>query len=107
MPGPKRVEVWLVDLGYVAKTRPCLELRVPTLDQDRAVVVNVALSKGVRGTRFEVQFPVKFLESGAFDTQNLVVTSLPKSIRKLGELTPDQLRQPKTPSATGSAFKRD
>ena len=31
-----RGEVWLVDLGYAAKTRPCLVLNIPTLDADRA-----------------------------------------------------------------------
>ena len=30
MPEPGRGEVWLVDLGLVAKIRPCLVLSVPT-----------------------------------------------------------------------------
>ncbi|WP_241392666.1 type II toxin-antitoxin system PemK/MazF family toxin [Rippkaea orientalis] len=29
----KRGEVWLVDLGYVAKIRPCLIVSIPTLQQ--------------------------------------------------------------------------
>ena len=93
MATPRRGEVWLVDLGYVAKIRPCLVLSVPILDQDRAVVAHVAHTTNVRGTQYEVRLPVKFLQPGAFDAQNLVMTTLAKSIRKLGELTPDQLRQ--------------
>jgi len=36
---------------------------------------------------------VNFLKPGAFDAQNLATTSLSKSIRKLGELSPDQMVQ--------------
>jgi mRNA interferase MazF len=38
MSSPDRGEVWLIDLGYVAKTRPCLVLSVPVLGRDRALV---------------------------------------------------------------------
>ena len=31
----RRGEVWLVDLGLAAKTRPAVVLSVPTEDQDR------------------------------------------------------------------------
>lgn len=37
MSSPNRGEVWLVDLGYVAKVRPCLVISIPALDQDRAL----------------------------------------------------------------------
>ena len=33
----KRGEVWLVDLGYAAKTRPCLVFSVEAEDTDRAL----------------------------------------------------------------------
>ncbi len=42
MSSPDRGEVWLVDLGYVAKVRPCLVVSIPTLNQDRALVTLVA-----------------------------------------------------------------
>jgi len=41
MSNPERSEVWLVDLGYVAKVRPCLVISIPALDQDRALVTLV------------------------------------------------------------------
>ncbi len=34
---PQRGELWLVDLGYVAKIRPCLVLNIPIDDRDRAI----------------------------------------------------------------------
>lgn len=37
MPRQNRGKVWLVDLGMVAKVRPCLVISVPALAQDRAL----------------------------------------------------------------------
>ena len=37
MSNPNRGEVWLVDLGYTAKVRPCLVVSIPALMQDRAL----------------------------------------------------------------------
>ena len=34
----RRVEIWLIDLGLVQKTRPCLVMSVDYLDHERAVV---------------------------------------------------------------------
>jgi mRNA interferase MazF len=69
MSSPDRGEVWLVDLGMVAKIRPCL----------------------VRGTRFEVNIKANFLKSGVFDAQNPVTIPQAKLIRKLGTLTKLQI----------------
>ena len=38
----QRDEVWLVDLGMVAKVRPALVLSIALEDQDRALVALVA-----------------------------------------------------------------
>ena len=90
-PSAKRGEVWLVDLGMVAKVRPCLVLSVPISDEDRALVTLVPRTTAVRGSRFEVELDVKFLRAGAFDAQNLVTISHSKLIRRLGTLTDEQL----------------
>ncbi|WP_333144514.1 MULTISPECIES: type II toxin-antitoxin system PemK/MazF family toxin [unclassified Microcoleus] len=37
MNSPERGEIWLVDLGYTAKVRPCLVVSIPALNQDRAL----------------------------------------------------------------------
>ena len=91
MPNPNRGEVWLVDLGYVAKTRPCLVLSVPAEDIDRALATLVPHTTSVRGSRFEVKIKVRFLfKDGAFDTQNLITIPHAKLIRKLEMLPPTE-----------------
>jgi mRNA interferase MazF len=91
MPYPNRGEVWLVDLGYAAKVRPCLVISIPALDQDRALVTLVPHTTSSRGSRFEVNVKLKFLRVGVFDTQNLVTIPHAKLIRKLGVVSHDQL----------------
>lgn len=91
MPNPNRGEIWLVDLGYAAKVRPCLVLSIPAADEDRALATLVPHTTSVRDSRFEAQIQVKFLRAGAFDAQNLVTIPHAKLIRKLGTLQPAQL----------------
>ncbi|MEQ8468406.1 MAG: type II toxin-antitoxin system PemK/MazF family toxin [Coleofasciculus sp. E1-EBD-02] len=67
MSSPDRGEVWLVDLGYVAKVRPCLVVSIPTLNQDRALVTLVPHTTSPRGSRFEVNIKARFLKPGVFD----------------------------------------
>jgi mRNA interferase MazF len=89
MPNPNCAEVWLVDLGYAAKVRPCLVLSIPAADEDRALTTLVPHTTSVRGSRFEVATKLRFLREGAFDAQNLVTIPHAKLIRKLGTLQPD------------------
>ena len=91
MPDPNRGEIWLADLGYVAKVRPCLILSVPADDEDRALATLVPHTTSVRGSRFEVNLKVRFLREGAFDAQSLVTIPHARLIRKLGSLNNDQL----------------
>lgn len=91
MPDPVRGDVWLVDLGMVAKVRPCLILSIPANDTDRALVTVVPRTTSVRGSRFEVSLEVKFLKSGAFDAQNLVTIPRAKLMHRLGTLAKDDL----------------
>ncbi len=37
MSSPNRGEIWLVDLGYAAKVRPCLVISIPASMDDRAL----------------------------------------------------------------------
>lgn len=85
-----RGEVWLVDLGLVAKVRPCLVVSIPIQDQDRALVTLAPHTTSVRGSRFEVDVKVKFLRPGVFDVQNLVTIPEAKLMRKLGTPSPAQ-----------------
>ncbi|WP_017716172.1 type II toxin-antitoxin system PemK/MazF family toxin [Kamptonema formosum] len=91
MSNPNRGEVWLVDLGYAAKVRPCLVVSIPVLQEDRALVTLIAHTTSPRQSRFEVKVEVSFLRAGVFDVQNMLTVPRAKMIRKLGSLTPEQL----------------
>jgi mRNA interferase MazF len=91
MNAPNRGEVWLVDLGYVAKVRPCLVISIPALSQDRALATLIPHTTSPRGSRFEVNIKVKFLREGAFDVQNIITISHAQLLRKLGSLTLEQI----------------
>jgi mRNA interferase MazF len=92
MPGADRGSVWVVDLGMVAKVRPCLVLSVPTDPQDRVLVTLVPHTTSVQGTRFEVAARARFLRKrGVFDAQQVVTVPQAKLVRRLGALAPDQL----------------
>ena len=93
MPRQNRGEVWLVDLGMVAKVRPCLVISVPALAQDRALVTVVTHTTSTRGSRFEIPIKTRFLDIGVFDAQSLVTVSEAKFLRKLGNFQPDQLSE--------------
>jgi mRNA interferase MazF len=90
MANPERGEVWVIDLGYAAKTRPGVVFSIPFLDQDRAVVTLVTHTTSTRGSRFEVEIPKSFLETGAFDGQNLVTVPRVKVFKELGKLTNEE-----------------
>ena len=83
---PQRGEVWLVDLGMVAKVRPALVLRVPSSDIDRALATLVPHATSVRGSRFEAPISIKLLKTGAFDAQSLITVPHAKLLRRTGRL---------------------
>ena len=91
MSRPERGEVWLVDLGYAAKVRPCLVISIPALQQDRALTTLIPHTTSLRGSSFEVEIKVNFLREGAFDVQNLITIPHAKLLRKLGRLTSEQI----------------
>ena len=86
----KRGEVWLVDLGFAAKVRPCLVLSIGADEADRALVTIIPHTTSLRGSRFEVSSSVSFLKPGGFDAQNLNSIPHAKFIRWLGTLPEDQ-----------------
>jgi mRNA interferase MazF len=90
MANPSRGEVWLADLGYVAKVRPCLVISIPALDQDRALSTLVPHTTSSRGSRFEIEIKLRFLREGVFDSQNLVTIPHAKLMRRLGLISSEQ-----------------
>ena len=88
---PRRGEVWLVDMGYAAKTRPALVLSVPLEENERVLTTVVPHTTSQRGTRFETQSSVQWLKDGVFDAQGIGTYPTVKLIRKLGDLPVHQL----------------
>lgn len=88
-----RGEVWLVDLGLAAKIRPCLLLGIPTSDTDRSLVTVVPHTTSLRGTRFEVSIPSRFLKPGAFDAQGIVTIPTVRLMKRIGALTSNELNE--------------
>ena len=84
MANPLHGEVWLVDLGMVAKIRPCLLFIVPAAGpNDRVLVTVVAHTTSARGSGFEVAIPARFLKPGVFDVQNIISIPHAKLVRRL------------------------
>jgi mRNA interferase MazF len=75
----------------VAKVRPGLVLSVPVGPQDCALATLVGHTTSARGSQFEVAVQARFLQAGAFDAQSLVTVPHAKLLRKLGDLTADQV----------------
>jgi mRNA interferase MazF len=89
---PTRGDVWLVDLGMVAKVRPCLVLSVPADDEnDRVLTTVVPHTTAARYSRFEVRSSVRFLKPGAFDAQNIITIPRVKLVRRVGTLPDSQM----------------
>lgn len=101
-----RADVWLVDLGMIAKVRPCLVLSIPADDDnDRVLTTLVPHTTSTRNSRFEVPSNVRFLKPGAFDAQNLVTIPSVKLIRRMGRLPDDQMQSVETAVLTWLGFR--
>jgi len=90
---PERGEVWQVDFGITQKVRPALVISIPYADQDRALIGVIPHSTAIRGSRFEVSAPTRFLAEGAFLVQGIQAVPPKYFLRCLGVLNPEQLRQ--------------
>ena len=88
MSGPQaqRGEIWLVDLGMVAKVRPVLILSVAYIGQERSLVTFVPRTTSVRGTRFEVPHVGRGFDAGAFDAQGIATVPSVQLVRRLAAI---------------------
>lgn len=83
-------EVWLVDLGMVAKMRPCLLLTGYPADDELALVSVLPHTTALRGNRWELAVAKPFLKPGAFHLQQVQSVSIARLERRLGALTEDE-----------------
>lgn len=91
MSHPERGEVWLADCGMAAKVRPVVVISIPFKDTDRALITVVPHTTKIIGSAFEIHFPIRWLEKGAFNIQATFPLVPPQFLRKLGALLPEQL----------------
>ena len=88
---PNRGDVWIVNLGMVAKVRPCLVISVAaTDDNDRVLTTVLPCTTSLRGSRFEVATTASFLKPGAVDAQQLTTIPTVKLVKRLGTIPLDQ-----------------
>ncbi len=90
---PERSEVWQVDFGITQKVRPALVISIPYDDADRALIGVIPHFTSLRGSRFEVAVPTRFLREGAFLVQGIQALPPRYFLRRPGVLTPEQLRR--------------
>lgn len=91
MPKAKPGEVWLVELEFAAKTRPCLVLSNYPADDELALMVLVPHTPAVRNNRWELTVPKPFLKLGVFHLQQIQSVPIVRLQRRLGELTAAEL----------------
>lgn len=85
---PRPGEVWLADLGMVAKTRPVVVVSRYDDDPPRALVLYVPLTSQDRGSDYEVEIPkLPFLHlEGVANIQGIGSLALVRLERHLGVL---------------------
>lgn len=92
MRAAKPGEIWMVDLGMVAKVRPCLILTRPPKDSELDVFTVISHTTSLRGNRWEIPIEKSFLdEESAFDVQRIATVASVKLERRLGELSPAEM----------------
>jgi mRNA interferase MazF len=80
----------MIDLGMVAKVRPCLLLTNYPADDELALVTVLPHTTALRGHRWELTLPKSFLKPGAFHLQQVQSVSIARLERRLGTLTSDE-----------------
>ena len=85
---PRPGEVWLVDLGMAAKTRPVVVVSRYDEDPPRVLVLYVPLTSENRGSDYEVEMPkLPFLRlEGVANVQGIASLPAKRLDRRLGVL---------------------
>ena len=80
----------MIDLGMVAKVRPCVLLTDYPADDELALVTVLPHTTALRGNRWELALPKSFLQPGAFHLQQVQSVSVSRLERRLGVLSPEE-----------------
>jgi mRNA interferase MazF len=93
MAQPRRGEVWRVDLGLAGKVRPAVVVSAYPQEADYALIAVVPHTTSVRGSIYEVNLAISFLQAGAFNVQGLTPLPPVRFLNRMGNLTDDQMTQ--------------
>lgn len=88
-----RGEIWLVDLGNEARSRPCLVISVYASDEKRPLATVIPHTTDLQTPRFEIELNLHFLKPGGFNVQNLMTLPQSKLLRSLGKISDVQLAE--------------
>ena len=103
---PRHGEVWLVDMGMAAKTRPAVVLIADNLNAPRSLIIHIPVTRQNRGSELEVPLGhLPFLEpESAANVQ--AIGSLP-SVRfekRLGVVPKTDLKKSQSRAAQSLRF---
>ncbi len=94
---PKPGEVYWVDLGMAAKSRPLMVVSREDPDKPRALAVCVPLTTEIRGGNYEVRIPrVRWLpgaDEGVANIQGITAVEHHRLQRRSGQFEPPVVRQ--------------
>ena len=95
---PRHGEVWLVDMGMVAKTRPAIVLIADNLNAPRSLIIYIPITRQNRGSELEISFGhLPFLDSESVANVQ-AIGSLPtvRFEKRLGAVPEADLKKIKT-----------
>ncbi|MBA4146594.1 MAG: type II toxin-antitoxin system PemK/MazF family toxin [Verrucomicrobia bacterium] len=91
---PRHGEIWLVDMGMVAKTRPAAVLIADNLDVPRSLIIYIPITRQNRGSELEVSLGhLSFLDpESVANVQGIGSLPSVRFERRLGTLAESDLK---------------
>jgi mRNA interferase MazF len=95
---PRHGEVWLVDMGMAAKTRPAVVLLADNLNVPRSLIIHIPITRQNRGSELEVPLGhLSFLDpESVANTQGIGALPSIRFEKRLGILPATELKAVKT-----------
>ena len=95
---PRHGEIWLVDMGLAAKTRPAVVLIADNLNAPRSLIIYIPITRQNRGTELEVPLGhLRFLDpESVANVQGIGSLPLVRFEKQIGALPEDDLKSIKT-----------
>lgn len=91
---PRHGEVWLVDMGLAAKTRPAVVLLADNLNAPRSLLIHIPITRQNRGSELEVPLGhLRFLDPDSVaNAQGIGSLPVTRYEKRLGVLPAEDLQ---------------